>query len=86
VIYALVAIGLVVATALVTTAAHRRALRELAETTHKIVRDPKHRVQVLSARGDVRELGRWINALADARRSRATARCSRRSPTASPRA
>ena len=60
----LVALALVVATALVTALVMNRRLRRLAAATHKIVRDPKRRLPTLSASGAERELAQWINALA----------------------
>ncbi|HUJ62156.1 MAG TPA: ATP-binding protein [Kofleriaceae bacterium] len=64
-IAALVAIGLCAATALVTVWVMRRSLRQLTEATREIVRDPARRVPTISARGELRELGEWINALAE---------------------
>jgi two-component system phosphate regulon sensor histidine kinase PhoR len=59
------AVALVAATALITFALARRPLRQLRDATREIVRDSKRRVPVASARGDVAELARWINELAD---------------------
>jgi len=66
-----VAIVLVLATALVTTAIVRSPIRRLITATRDLVRDPARRVSTLSGNADLRELGQWINALAeDAERSR----------------
>ncbi|MFT3696931.1 MAG: ATP-binding protein [Kofleriaceae bacterium] len=70
-IYALIAIGLVAATAIITAAIMRRSLRRLVVDAQKIVRDPSRRIATLSDTGDLKELATWINALAeDAERSR----------------
>jgi two-component system phosphate regulon sensor histidine kinase PhoR len=61
----LVAIALVAATALVTTLAVRRPLRRLRDAAREVVRDGKKRVPLASLEGTARELGTWINALAD---------------------
>jgi two-component system phosphate regulon sensor histidine kinase PhoR len=62
---ALVALALVAATALVTAMLTRRSLRRLRDATHDIVRDGKKRMPVASLEGTARELGQWINALAE---------------------
>jgi two-component system phosphate regulon sensor histidine kinase PhoR len=67
---ALVAIALVAATALVTFAIARRPVRRLRDATRDIVRDPKRRVATLDLGGDLRELGHWIDALAEDAESR----------------
>jgi two-component system phosphate regulon sensor histidine kinase PhoR len=64
-IFAAVAVALVLVTALVTAAIVRRPLRRLRDTTRDIVRDGKHRVALASLAGPARELGTWINALAE---------------------
>jgi two-component system phosphate regulon sensor histidine kinase PhoR len=67
----LIAIGLVAVTAIVTAAIMRRPLRVLIKETQNIVRDPARRVSSISGSPDIRELARWINALAeDGERSR----------------
>ena len=66
-----VAIVLVLATALVTTTIVRSPVRRLVAATRDLVRDPARRVSTLSGDPELRELGQWINALAeDAERSR----------------
>ena len=68
------ALGLVALTAIVTTAIGRRPLRRLALETQRIVRDPSRRISMISmisGDAEVKELGHWINALAeDSERSR----------------
>jgi two-component system phosphate regulon sensor histidine kinase PhoR len=61
----LAAVALVTATALVTLWLSRVSLRRLRDATREVVRDPKRRIPVASARGDIAELARWINTLAD---------------------
>jgi len=69
--FALAALALVFATAVVTTLIVRRPIRRLAVTTRDLVRDPSRRAPALSGGADLRELAQWINALAeDAERSR----------------
>jgi two-component system phosphate regulon sensor histidine kinase PhoR len=58
------AIALVLVTALATAAIVRRPVVRLTRTTHDLVRDPSRRV-VLASTGTLRELGQWINALAE---------------------
>ena len=65
-----VALILIAATALVTVAIARRPVRRLRDATRDIVRDPKRRVATLSLSGDLRELGHWIDALAEDAESR----------------
>jgi len=66
-----VAIVLVLATALVTTTIVRSPVRRLVAATRDLVRDPARRVSTVSGDPELRELGQWINALAeDAERSR----------------
>lgn len=65
------ALGLVIMTAIMTTAIVRRPLRRLALETQRIVRDPSRRISMLSGSAELRELAHWVNALAeDAVRSR----------------
>jgi len=69
--FAIAALALVVATAVVTTLVVRWPIRRLAATTRDLVRDPARRVALAGGGADLRELGQWINALAeDAERSR----------------
>ncbi|NVB77698.1 MAG: PAS domain-containing protein [Kofleriaceae bacterium] len=69
--FALIAIGLVISTALVTIGVMRHRIHRLAEAAHDVVREPSRRVPIASAAGELRVLGEWINALAeDADRSR----------------
>jgi two-component system phosphate regulon sensor histidine kinase PhoR len=64
------ALALVVVTAFATALVVRRPIRRLATLTRDLVRDPARRVPAQSG-DDLRELGQWINALAeDAERSR----------------
>ena len=66
-----IALALIVVTALVTATITRRPLRRLSAATRDLVRDPSRRLPNLWDGGDLRELGQWINALAeDAERSR----------------
>lgn len=68
------ALGLVALTAIVTIAIGRRPLRRLALETQRIVRDPSRRISMISmisGDAELKELGHWINALAeDSERSR----------------
>ncbi|MDB4955664.1 MAG: multi-sensor signal transduction histidine kinase [Myxococcales bacterium] len=67
----LIAFALVSATAVVTVAVMRRNLRRLTDATLDILRDHKRRVPIASATGGMRDLGQWINSLAeDVERSR----------------
>jgi two-component system phosphate regulon sensor histidine kinase PhoR len=69
--FALIALALMTATAIATVAVMRRRVRQIADATRDLVRDPKRRIPTLSTHGEIRELGEWINALADeAERSR----------------
>jgi two-component system phosphate regulon sensor histidine kinase PhoR len=61
---ALVAAAIAV-TALVTWLIARRPVRRLRDATREIVRDPKRRVATLALGGELRELGHWIDALAE---------------------
>jgi two-component system, OmpR family, phosphate regulon sensor histidine kinase PhoR len=66
----LAACALVVATAFATAIVVRRPIKRLAALTRDLVRDPARRVPAQPG-DDLRELGQWINALAeDAERSR----------------
>jgi two-component system phosphate regulon sensor histidine kinase PhoR len=66
-----IAIGLVVITAILTTAIVRRPLVRLVADTQNLVRDPARRLPTISGQADLKELAQWINALAeDAQRSR----------------
>jgi two-component system phosphate regulon sensor histidine kinase PhoR len=67
---ALVALALIAATAFVTLAFARRPVRRLRDATRDVVRDPKRRVATLSLDGELRELGHWIDALAEDAESR----------------
>jgi two-component system phosphate regulon sensor histidine kinase PhoR len=60
-----IAVALVIVTALVTAAIARQPLRRLRDATRDIVRDGKNRVALASLDGTARELGTWINALAE---------------------
>ena len=60
-----VACALVAATAIVTAFLARRPLRQLRDATRDIVRNHKKRVPLASLEGPARELGSWINSLAD---------------------
>jgi two-component system, OmpR family, phosphate regulon sensor histidine kinase PhoR len=64
-IFVLVALALVAATALVTASVMNRRLRRLADATHQIVRDPRRRLPTASALGPERDLAQWLNSLAD---------------------
>jgi two-component system phosphate regulon sensor histidine kinase PhoR len=66
----LVALALIAATAIITFAIARRPVRRLRDATRDIVRDPKRRVARLALGGDLRELGHWIDALAEDAESR----------------
>jgi two-component system phosphate regulon sensor histidine kinase PhoR len=69
--FVLIAIGLVLSTALVTIGIMRHRIHRLAEAAHDVVRAPTRRVPIASSAGELRVLGEWINALAeDAERSR----------------
>lgn len=66
-----IALGLVALTAIVTAATVRRPMRRLALETQRLVRDPSRRISMISGDADLKELGHWINALAeDSERSR----------------
>ncbi len=62
---ALAVAAAVVITALVTWLIARRPVRRLRDATREIVRDPKRRVATLALGGELRELGHWIDALAE---------------------
>ncbi len=62
---ALVALLLVLVTVVVTSLFHRRQIRKLVEATHDIARDTAKRVHTASWQGELRELGEWINAIAE---------------------
>ena len=69
--FALIAIGLVLATALVTIGIMRHRIHRLAAAAHDVAREPTRRVPIASAAGELRVLGEWVNALAEeAERSR----------------
>jgi two-component system phosphate regulon sensor histidine kinase PhoR len=61
----LIALALVGATVIMTVAVMRRTVRRMTTATLDVLRDPKRRVPIASARGGMRDLGQWINALAD---------------------
>jgi two-component system, OmpR family, phosphate regulon sensor histidine kinase PhoR len=66
-----VALVCIAATAIVTAAIMRRPTRALIKDVQNIVRDPAKRVPAIAGTTDMRELARWINAIAeDAERSR----------------
>jgi len=68
---ALVGLLLVLVSVAVTSLVHRRQIRRLVESTHDVVRNNAKRVPTASWGGDLRELGQWINAIAeDAEKSR----------------
>ena len=68
--FVVAALALMFATAFATAIVVRRPIRRLATLTRDLVRDPARRVPAQSG-DDLRELGQWINALAeDAERSR----------------
>jgi two-component system, OmpR family, phosphate regulon sensor histidine kinase PhoR len=67
-----IALVLIIATAIVTIVVERRRLRRIVNATHEIVRNNAKRIPAASASGQLRELSEWINSLAeDAQRSRA---------------
>jgi two-component system phosphate regulon sensor histidine kinase PhoR len=67
----LVGLLLVLVTVVGTTLVHRRQIRKLVEATHNVARNTAKRVHAASWSGDLRELGEWINAIAeDGRKSR----------------
>ncbi|MBV8757419.1 MAG: PAS domain-containing protein [Deltaproteobacteria bacterium] len=63
--FGLVALALVVATALVTATVMNRRLRRLADASQQLVRDPKKRLPTASVGGPARDLSQWLNTLAD---------------------
>ncbi|HSD88706.1 MAG TPA: ATP-binding protein [Kofleriaceae bacterium] len=68
---ALLALGLVVVTALLTIFFMQRRTAWLVRAAHDVVREPSRRVPLASATGELREIAEWINALAEeAERSR----------------
>ena len=70
-IFVVVALVCIAATAIVTVAIMRRPLRALVKDVQNIVRDPAKRIPAINGDTDIRELARWINAIAeDAERSR----------------
>jgi two-component system, OmpR family, phosphate regulon sensor histidine kinase PhoR len=67
----MVALVCIAATAIVTVAIMRRPTRALIKDVQNIVRDPAKRIPAITGSTDMRELARWINAIAeDAERSR----------------
>ncbi len=67
----LLSLAVAIATAILTAAVMSRRTRALADVTRDIVRDPHRRVPLIRETGAGRELGEWINSLAeDAQRSR----------------
>jgi two-component system phosphate regulon sensor histidine kinase PhoR len=69
--FVVIAVLLVLATAIATVAVMRRRVRRVASAAQEIVRDPSRRMPTASLGGEMRELVEWINALAeDAQRSR----------------
>jgi two-component system, OmpR family, phosphate regulon sensor histidine kinase PhoR len=61
----LVGLLLVLVTVVVTNLVHRRQVAKLVESTHNVARNTATRVHTASSRGDLRELGEWINAIAE---------------------
>jgi two-component system phosphate regulon sensor histidine kinase PhoR len=61
----LLALALVIATALVTSIIMRRRIARIAEAAHDVVRDPARRLPTASTTGEQHELAEWINALAE---------------------
>jgi two-component system phosphate regulon sensor histidine kinase PhoR len=69
--FALVAVLLVILTAIITTAVMRRDVRRISLAVQEVVRDPARRISTASLGGEARALADWINSLAeDAQRSR----------------
>lgn len=70
--FALVAVLLVLVTAIATVAIMHRRLARAAQAVQALVRDPTRRMPVASLGGEMRQLAEWINSLAeDVERSRA---------------
>ena len=66
-----IALVCIAVTAIVTVAIMRRPQRALIKDVQTIVRDPGRRIPSITGSADMRELARWINALAeDSERSR----------------
>ncbi len=69
--FALLAVLLVIATVLVTVGIMRRRVRQVSLAMQGVMREPSRRISTASLGGELRELAEWINALAeDAERSR----------------
>ncbi|MEP6859386.1 MAG: ATP-binding protein [Deltaproteobacteria bacterium] len=69
--YFVIALVCIAATAIVTVAIMRRPMRALIQDVQNIVRDPAKRIPAITGSSDMRELARWINAIAeDSERSR----------------
>jgi len=70
-IFVVVALVSIAATAIVTAAIMRRPVLALIKDVQNIVRDPAKRIPAITGDADIRELARWINAIAeDSERSR----------------
>jgi two-component system phosphate regulon sensor histidine kinase PhoR len=70
-ILAVIALVIIAVAAIVANVVLRRAQRALIRDVQNIVRDPSKRIAAISGSTDMRELARWINALAeDSERSR----------------
>ncbi|MEO8548918.1 MAG: ATP-binding protein [Kofleriaceae bacterium] len=66
-----IALVCIAITAIVTIAIMRRPQRSLIDDVQTIIRDPSRRIPAITGSSDMRELARWINALAeDGERSR----------------
>lgn len=69
--FVLIAVFLVIVTAIITAAIMRRRMHRIALSVQDIVRDPARRISTVSLAGESRSLAEWINSLAeDAQRSR----------------
>jgi two-component system phosphate regulon sensor histidine kinase PhoR len=69
--YVVIALVCIAITAIVTVAIMRRPTRALIQDVQNIVRDPAKRIPAITGSSDMRELARWINAIAeDSERSR----------------
>jgi len=69
--FVLIALALVLATAIITAAIMRRRVRRMSLAVQDVMREPTRRIPTLSLTGEMRGLADWINALAeDAERSR----------------
>src|SRR3569623_2076447 len=69
--FVVAALALIATLAIIALVVLRRAQRGLIRDVQNIVRDPTKRIAAISVSSDMRELARWINAIAeDAERSR----------------